>query len=122
MPNPPVPFPLKKLRGNPGRRPMKPEPQPEQHIDVPDPPSFITGFAADEWWSVAPELHRLGLLTMVDVAPLAAYCRAYGHWRTAEEALANLSANDPIISGLIININHPAAVQPPLAPRPPHHP
>ena len=65
MPNPPVPFPLKVLRGNPGKRPMKREPQPEQHADVPEPPAFITGYAADEWWRSAPELHRLGLLTRI---------------------------------------------------------
>ena len=74
MPNPPVPFPLKVLRGNPGKRPMKPEPQPEQATDVPAPPPFITGYAADEWWRTAPELQRLGLLT---VPALAAYCHAF---------------------------------------------
>ena len=67
MPNPPVPFPLKVLRGNPGKRPMKFEPRPEQHADVPEPPAFITGYAADEWWRTAPELHRLGLLIRIDV-------------------------------------------------------
>jgi P27 family predicted phage terminase small subunit len=29
----------------------------------------------------------LGLLTLVDVMPLAAYCAAYAHWRQAEEVL-----------------------------------
>jgi phage terminase small subunit len=67
MPNPPVPFPLKVLRGNPGKRPMKFEPRPEQHADVPEPPAFITGYAADEWWRTASELHRLGLLIRIDV-------------------------------------------------------
>lgn len=86
MPNPPVPFPLKVLRGNPGKRPMKREPQPEQAIEVPAPPPFITGYAADEWWRTAPELHRLGLLTRIDVPSLAAYCHAYGQWRLAAEA------------------------------------
>ena len=61
MPNPPVPFPLQVLRGNPSKRPLRPEPQPEQSIDVPEPPAFITGYAADEWRVVAPELPRLGL-------------------------------------------------------------
>ena len=33
---------------------------------------FITGYAADEWWTVAVELHRLRLLPKVDVPGLAA--------------------------------------------------
>lgn len=113
MPNPPVPFPLKVLRGNPGKRPMRPEPQPEQHSDVPQPPAFITGFAADEWWITAPELHRLGLLTKVDVPALAAYCHAFGQWRMAAEALAKMQSNDPVMNGMIIKTKYgDAAVNP----------
>ena len=90
------------LRGNPGQRKLHPEPVPEIAKTCPEPPSFITGYAADEWWSVAPELHRLGLLTRVDVASLAAYCQAYGHWRTAEEALARMADRDEHMHGLLI--------------------
>ena len=32
----------------------------------------------------------VGLLTEADVASLAAYCQAYGHWHTAEETLARM--------------------------------
>jgi P27 family predicted phage terminase small subunit len=113
MPNPPVPFPLKVLRGNPGKRPMKPEPQPEIAADVPDPPRFITGYAADEWWRTAPELHRLGLLTRIDVPALAAYCHAFGQWRMAAESLAKMQANDPIMNGMIIRTKYgDAAINP----------
>ena len=114
MPNPPVPFPLKVLRGNPGKRPMKPEPQPEIAADVPDPPPFITGYAADEWWRTAPELHRLGLLTRVDVPALAAYCHAFGQWRMAAESLAKMQANDPIMNGMIIKTKYGDAAMNPL--------
>jgi hypothetical protein len=54
MPNSPVPFPLKVLRGNPGKRPLKSEPQPEQAIDVPDPPPFITAAIATKF-RIAPK-------------------------------------------------------------------
>ena len=114
MPNPPVPFPLKVLRGNPGKRPMKPEPQPEIAADVPEPPPFITGYAADEWWKTAPELHRLGLLTRIDVPALAAYCHAFGQWRMAAESLAKMQANDPIMNGMIIKTKYGDAAMNPL--------
>jgi P27 family predicted phage terminase small subunit len=110
----PLPTHLKLLRGNPGQRKLHDEPQPEQDIDVPEPPPFITGYAADEWWIVAVELHRLGLLTKVDVAPLAAYCHAYGQWRLAAEALAKMAANDPTMHGLIIKTKYGDAAQNPL--------
>jgi P27 family predicted phage terminase small subunit len=111
----PIPTHLKLLRGNPGRRPLRDdEPQPEQSIDVPEPPPFITGYAADEWWIVAVELHRLGLLSKIDLPPLAAYCHSYGQWRMAVEALARMAANDPVMNGMIIKSKYGDAVQNPL--------
>ncbi len=44
----------------------------------------------------------VGLLTVADVASLAAYCQAYGHWRTAEEALARMADRDEHMHGLLI--------------------
>ncbi|MDI2078260.1 phage terminase small subunit P27 family [Bradyrhizobium sp. Mp27] len=114
MPNPPVPFPLKVLRGNPGKRPMRPEPQPEIAADVPEPPPFITGYAADEWWKTAPELHRLGLLSRVDVPAFAAYCHAYGQWRMAAESLARMQSNDPIMNAQIVKTKYGDAAANPL--------
>ena len=113
----PMPTALKLLRGNPGKQRLPAnEPQPEQTIEVPDPPPFITGYAADEWWTVGTELHRLGLLTKVDCAPLAAYCYAYGQWRLAAESLARMAANDRIMNGQIIKTKYgDAAVNPLLS-------
>ncbi len=51
---------------------------------------------------MAPELHRLRLLTRVDVASLAAYCYAYGQWRLAAEALARMADRDEAMHGLLI--------------------
>jgi len=111
----PMPTALKLLRGNPGKQRLPAnEPQPEQTIEVPDPPPFITGYAADEWWTVGTELHRLGLLTKVDCAPLAAYCYAYGQWRMAAESLARMAANDPIMNGQIIKTKYGDAAMNPL--------
>jgi P27 family predicted phage terminase small subunit len=109
----PIPTQLKLLRGNPGKQRLRDDQlRPEQSVDVPDPPGFITGYAADEWYTVATELHRLGVLTKVDCAPLAAYCYAYGQWRDAAEVLASMS-NDPA-RGLVIRGTLGGAVENPL--------
>lgn len=111
----PTPTHLKLLRGNPGQRRLpENEPEPEQPPDVPDAPPFLGSYAADEWYTVAEQLHRLGLLTVVDYPPLAAYCVAYGEWRTAREALAKMAANDPMMNGLLIKSRYGDAVQNPL--------
>jgi P27 family predicted phage terminase small subunit len=69
---------------------------------------------ADEWWRTAPELHRLGLLTRIDVPALAAYCHAFGQWRMAAESLAKMQANDPIMNGMIIKTKYGDAAMNPL--------
>jgi P27 family predicted phage terminase small subunit len=114
MSNPPVPFALRALRGNPGKRPMKPEPQPEQLPDMPSPPPHIIGFARDEWQATGIELYRLGLLTKVDVAAFSCYCFSYGQWRAAAETLAKMQANDPITNGMMIKTKYGDAAANPL--------
>jgi P27 family predicted phage terminase small subunit len=87
------------LRGNPGKRKLHREPQPERGEQCPQAPEFLGPAAIEEWGRVAPELWRLGLLTVVDVGPLAAYCAAFSHWRLCEE----LIAREPDDGGLIMH-------------------
>jgi P27 family predicted phage terminase small subunit len=95
---------------------MKGEPEPLIAKACPDPPPFITGYAADEWWRTGPELHRLGLLTVVDIPALAAYCHSYGQWRMAAESLAKMQANDPATCGQLVRTKYgDAAVNPLIA-------
>ena len=109
----PVPTQLKLLRGNPGKERLRCDQlRPEQSIDVPDPPAHITGYAADEWWTVATELHRLGVLTKVDCAPLAAYCYAYGQWRDAAEAQASMGSEP--VRGLVVRTGNGGPTENPL--------
>ena len=82
----PQPTNLKVLRGNPGKRPLntaEPRPRPV----APKCPSWLDSDAKREWRRVAPELERLGLLTLVDMAALAGYCASYSLWKRCTEAL-----------------------------------
>jgi P27 family predicted phage terminase small subunit len=110
----PIPATLKLLRGNPGRRPVSEGMRPEQHADIPDPPPFIKGYAADEWYSIATELHRLGVLTKVDTSNLAAYCFAYGTWRDAAEMIALLRDREDVSRGLLVRTSYGDAATNPL--------
>ena len=112
---PPQPLNLRILRGNPSKRrlPVN-EPQPQNPPTCPDPPPHVTGVAADEWWETAPQLHRLGLLSRVDIPALSAYCYSYGQWRMAAESLAKMQANDPVMNGQIIRTKYGDAVMNPL--------
>jgi P27 family predicted phage terminase small subunit len=100
---PPTPNVLRLLRGNPSKRRIADEPKPKIPETVPEPPDFLQGYAADEWYRVSGELHVLGLLTILDVMPLGAYCQAYAHWRTAVETFNKMAALSPdAASGLLI--------------------
>jgi P27 family predicted phage terminase small subunit len=111
----PTPTYLKLLRGNPGKRAVnKGEPQPERPLAVPEPPAYLGAYGAEEWRRVAPEMFRLGLLTVVDLHVFAAYCLAYESWRAAREALARVAEHDPAFSGLIIKTAKGTAMENPL--------
>ena len=68
----PKPTALKILQGNPGRRPLnKREPKPKKSLRC---PAGLSPRARTEWRRLAPELFRLGLLTMADQVIFAMYC------------------------------------------------
>jgi len=77
---------LKKLEGNPGKRPLNDkEPQPDP--SMPKMPSWLDREAREEWERVCPELHAMGLLTKIDRTALVGYCMAYSRWIRAEREL-----------------------------------
>ena len=87
-----VPTQLKIVTGNPGKRPMpKNEPKPAVARSI-KPLPWLSAEAKKEWRRVAPELERVGLLTEVDIALLAAYCDAFGDFQRDEKAMAKLRA------------------------------
>jgi P27 family predicted phage terminase small subunit len=82
----PKPTQLKKLAGNPGKRPLN-ENEPEPKTRIPACPFHLSGDAKKEWERVAPLLENLRLLSDIDRGALALYCQAWGRWVEAEEAL-----------------------------------
>jgi P27 family predicted phage terminase small subunit len=112
----PIPTHLQVLRGNPGHKKLSyDEPRPLIPDDVPEPPDFLCPYGQDEWHRIVLELHRLGLLTIVDYGPLAAYSQAYGTWKMAEEALAKMRSGDPVFQGLLVKRDKQAHINPLLS-------
>ena len=94
MANRPTPTALKKLAGNPGKRPMNhAEPMPSKGAPVC--PDWLKGDALAEWKRIVPELDRLGVLTSVDGAMVEAYCATYG------EIVATVKAGEPLKAALL---------------------
>ena len=81
----PTPTALKKLRGNPGRRPLpKNEPIAEGR---PICPAWLSDYAKTEWRYIVPILEHMGIIGKVDRAVLVAYCESYSLFRQATEHL-----------------------------------
>jgi P27 family predicted phage terminase small subunit len=74
------------LEGNPGKRPL-PQDEPKPAPIAPECPKHLAKAAKDEWNRITPELEKLGLLTRIDMAALAAYCQAYARWIEAEKMI-----------------------------------
>ncbi|MBR4429474.1 MAG: phage terminase small subunit P27 family [Clostridia bacterium] len=82
----PKPTALKKLEGNPGKRPLNElEPVPP-NVSI-HCPQYLLPDARREWKRLAPVLIQMGLLTAADVVPFAAYCTAFARWKEAEEEI-----------------------------------
>ncbi len=72
----PTPTALKRLRGNPGNRPLNLD-EPKFEIVIPECPEFLDEIGRKEWDEVTLELFNAGVLAKVDKACLAAYCQNY---------------------------------------------
>lgn len=93
----PTPTALKKLAGNPGKRPMNPhEIQPA--TGAPPCPAWLVGDALDEWKRIVPELDRLGVLTSVDHSVLVAHCVTYG------EIVSTVKSGAPLKAALLAQL------------------
>ncbi len=84
----PTPTAIKKLEGNPGKRPLNDkEPRPEHK--APPCPKWLDKEAKKEWKRLASKMEMMGVLTEVDMAAFAGYCQSYARWRENEEFITN---------------------------------
>ncbi len=98
----PKPTKLKKLAGNPGKRPLnRREPKATGRPVCPD---HLDAIARSEWERVAPLLTEMGVLASVDMAALGSYCAAYSVWVQAQLDinLRGLSRKVPM-KGMVTN-------------------
>lgn len=92
---------LKLLQGNPGKRKLpKDEPRPVSPSSLAA-PEWLSGHAREEWERIAPEVGRLGLVTVLDLQVFAGYCVAYARWRQAKKAVEGESVDIAIARGLV---------------------
>lgn len=100
----PIPTKLKVLMGNPGKQKL-PKGEPETPEGMPEMPVFLDGYAKEEWDRLAPGLHAMGVLSVLDSSTFGAYCAAYSMWRTTEEMIQqNIEKSGPE-SGLVDDEN-----------------
>lgn len=91
----PKPTPLKKLSGNPGKRPLNQnEPQPPRAESIKPPHGRLSKHARRLWLDLAPALEDIGLLTQADLAALELLVNHYGF---AIEAAADLRKRGLVI-------------------------
>lgn len=91
---------LKMKEGNPGKRKL-PKDEPIPVSELPDPPETLDAYALEEWNRVGPGLAALGILAGLDRGLLAAYCTAYGQWRTAREEMKKRADKGGPLAALI---------------------
>lgn len=80
-----IPIELHVLNGNPSKLNLKKISVPKPKPLIPKCPGWLSLEAKREWRRIAPELHKLGLLTIVDGAALASHCQNWARWMQAEK-------------------------------------
>ena len=109
----PTPTAIRKLMGNPGKRPIN-EKEPVAPKRLPKPPIHLSDEALAEWERVALDLYHAGVLTVFDRGTLAAYCQVYGRWAQAETALKRVADGDELNYGLMVQTQSGNLIQNPL--------
>lgn len=109
----PKPTKLKVLTGNPGKRKINDQ-EPEPTAGVPDCPSNLSHEAAKAWKRLAPMIHDMGVLTVVDGSALERMCETYAEiiqyqkdideggatYRSTTDSGASIIKSNPAVSML----------------------
>lgn len=96
----PKPTAIKRLEGNPGKRPLN-ESEPVYSQGEVEPPEHLDQIARKEWERLYPELEGNGLLTKADVAVFAAYCEAVAEWSKLSKQIEELGNTIETPNGLL---------------------
>jgi P27 family predicted phage terminase small subunit len=84
---PPKPTAIKKLEGNPGKRPL-PDDEPVFSTIIPQCPEWLSIEGKLLWKTLVPQLQAIpGLLQSVDVSALEVLCESYAQWKIASIVL-----------------------------------
>ncbi len=89
---------LQILKGNPGKRRLRPEPQPPPASNA-DMPKYLKGNARWLWEQLAPSTMELGLLPRQAVHVFAAMCEAFARWREYEVLSTKVGAQMAVQTG-----------------------
>jgi len=99
----PKPTAIKILEGNPGKRPLnKQEPKPD--TGIPERPKGMGHIARREWSRMSVQLHKNGLLTVIDGQALKAYCLAC---EASELAYKDFSKNPYFVEPRLNKLDEP---------------
>ena len=75
---------IKKLFGNPGKRPLNDqEPEPTDYKMLPPAPDYLGEAAKKEWKRLGKELIKMGVISKASITCLGAYCSHFEQWVNA---------------------------------------
>ena len=92
----PLPTNLHVLNGNPSKKKDLGKNEPKPAPIAPKCPTWLHKDAKKEWKRIAPQLEKLGMLTQIDQAALAAYCESWAQYKEAIEFIHKNGTTYPL--------------------------
>lgn len=87
---------------------------PKPRVEIPDAPDFLNEDALAEWTRISETLFKLGVITALDRAILAAYCVSFGDWIGALRTMNRFAKQDEHTGGRLIRTQGGNTIQNPL--------